>query len=191
MSRDCADRPGRHPMASHIRFILDRICPEWQDDPEMVDTPRRVAESLRELTRGYDPPDFTFTIFPTTYKGIVTIPDIPFNSLCAHHILPYIGKAHVGIIYNGKKLGLSKFIRGVQYWSARLTSQEELTQFIHKQLTNIMKPKGLAIVIEANHMCESLRGIKVPNVPTITAEYSGPFLKDSKTRDEFLRLIGK
>jgi len=193
MSRDCKDKPGRLPMTSHIRFILDRICPNWQDDPEMEETPRRVAESYRELTRGYDPPDFKFTLFPTTSKGMVVRRDIPFSSLCAHHLLPYVGKVHIGILYNGSKLGISKLVRGVQYWSARLTSQEELTLYILKELTKVVKPapKGVAVITEANHMCEALRGIKVPDVPTIIAEYSGPFMKDPKTRDEFLRLIGK
>jgi GTP cyclohydrolase I len=124
------------------------------------------------------------TTFPTTYQGMLVRDSIPFSSVCAHHIIPYIGVAHIGIIYDGRKLGLSKFIRAIQHWSAILSSQEELTQTIVEKFDSLLKPKGVIVVMTANHLCEAIRGIRVPNVATTTSWFSGAFEKH-ETRSEF------
>jgi len=177
-------------IAVHVENILNELDPNWSKDSEMEQTPIRVAKAWLELTKGYQKEDFKPTAFDTTYKGMVTRKDIPIYSICAHHMLPYVGKCHVGLICNGQKLGLSKIIRAVQHWSARFTSQEELTQYIVNKLNVLVKPLGVIVIIEAEHMCEALRGVRVANVPTITSWYIGAY-EDLVTRDEFLRLIGR
>ena len=171
-------------------LILSEIVPQCElATEECRETPGRSANAMLELLKGYQPPDFKFTTFPTNYKGMLVRAPIPFTSVCAHHVLPYTGHAYVGIIYNKKKLGISKIIRAVQYWAARLTSQEELTQFMVEQFDKIIKPKGVIVVLKAFHLCEGIRGVKVPNVETTTSWYVGVFEKDS-TRNEFYSLIG-
>jgi len=177
-------------IAVHVENILNELHPEWNEDSEMEETPIRVAKAWIELIRGYSKPDFNMTAFPTKVEGMLVRPDIPFTSICAHHMLPYSGKCHVGLIYKDKKLGISKIIRAVQYWSARFTSQEELTDYIANQFDIIIKPIGVMVVTEAYHTCESIRGVRVPNVPTKYAVIRGAF-KEIATRDEFYKLIGR
>jgi GTP cyclohydrolase I len=173
-----------------VELILTGITggDDWRTNPEMKDTPDRVMKSYLELTRGYDIPEFKLTAFPTTYKGMLTRGGIPFTSLCAHHMLPYIGTADVGIIYNKKKLGLSKIIRLIQHYSAKLTSQEELTDEIVEVVYKVSEPKGFILVLKAYHLCEACRGVRVPNVSTITASFRGVFEKQA-TRNEFYEQV--
>lgn len=161
---------------------------KWKNDPEMKDTPKRITDSLLELTRGYRELDFNVTIFPTTSRGIVIRSPIPFTSLCAHHMLPYSGVAHVGLIYKNKKYGLSKIIRLVQHYCARLTSQEELTDLLVDKFYECIPLKGCIVVLEAYHLCEACRGVRVPDVMTITESFKGVFKLDA-TRSEFYQRL--
>lgn len=144
---------------------------------EMQDTPRRVVKAYEELfeyilTKGNPP--FKVTVFPTNYNGIVAHKDIPFSSVCAHHLLPYFGFADYYYIPNGKKIGLSKIPRLIQYYSHQPTSQEELTQFIVKKLDEILQPSGSMLILRAYHTCESIRGVRI-NAETITSAITGIF----------------
>lgn len=163
-----------------LHIIVDQ---DW-DSEELERTPQRAAAGLLEMLRGYNKPDFKMTTFPTKYEGMVIKDSIPFASVCAHHIIPYVGIAHVGLIYKDRKLGISKIIRAVQHWSAVLSSQEELTQDIINNFVKLLDPKGVIVVMTANHFCEAIRGVKVPNVATTTSWFSGVF-KEVATRHEF------
>jgi GTP cyclohydrolase I len=156
-------------------------------DDELKNTPRRVKDSLMELTKAMrEPMDKNeMTAFPTTYKGMVVRKDIPFASLCAHHIIVYAGKVSIAYIPDKKKLGLSKIIRFVQHHTARLSSQEELTDLLADEFIKIVKPKGVMVVMSACHGCEGVRGVRVPNVPTVTASLRGLFMQQA-VREEAL-----
>ena len=172
-----------------IRDILATIgIPDT--DAETMATPLRVAKAWTEMLRGYEEPDFTATSFPTKFKGMVVRKGIPFTSLCAHHMIPYSGTVDIGIIYNSRKLGISKIIRLIQWKCARLSSQEELTEELVDMFNKIIKPKGVMIIMSAFHGCEACRGVKVGNVPTITSWFSGVF-KDTAPRAEFMTLISR
>lgn len=177
-------------LADIIAGLLREIQPNlnFKDDPELKNTPVRVAKAYAELLRGYKPLPFTMTTFPTTYKGMVGRKEIPITSMCAHHLLPYTGTCDFGIIYRHKKLGISKIIRAIQHWAARLTSQEELTDDIVQNFQKLMNPRGIIVIIRACHSCEGIRGVKVPNIPTITSSMTGAFSGDA-TRAEFFKLI--
>jgi GTP cyclohydrolase I len=181
--------PNEILVGNSIKMILNsmHIPP---NHPEFKRTPMRVASAWTEMMRGYKPPDFELTTFPTTYKGMVVRKGIPFISLCAHHIIPYSGTVDFGYIPNGNKLGISKIIRFVQWKSAVLSSQEELTQELCEDFNKMVKPKGVMVVMSALHGCEACRGVKVGNVPTITSWFMGVF-KDKEPREEFMFLIQK
>lgn len=155
-------------------------------------TPVRVTKSLRYLTQGYqmDPKEILKNaIFKEPYDEMVIVKDIEIFSLCEHHLLPFYGKAHVAYIPNGKIIGLSKLPRIVEVFSKRLQVQERLTTQIAECLMTALNPKGVAVVIEALHLCMSMRGVRKADAYTITSSMLGAFRKDVRSRSEFLSLI--
>ena len=166
------------------------------EDPQregFLKTPVRAAKAFQFLTHGYglNPEDILRSaLFNEDYKQIVVVKDIEIYSLCEHHLLPFFGKAHVGYIPNGKIVGLSKIPRVVDAYARRLQLQERLTAQIKDCLQEILNPIGVAVVIEAQHLCMSMRGIQKQNSVTTTSEFTGAFLKNANTRQEFMHLIG-
>ncbi|AAM72018.1 MAG TPA: GTP cyclohydrolase I FolE [Chlorobaculum sp.] len=166
------------------------------EDPEregLLLTPERVAKSLRFLTKGYrqDPEQLLKkAVFTESYDEMVLVKDIDIYSMCEHHMLPFFGKAHVAYIPDGKIVGLSKIPRVVEVFARRLQVQERLTQQIRDAIQNVLNPRGVAVVIEATHMCMVMRGVEKQNAVTTTSAMSGDFMTSQSTRSEFLRLIG-
>mgnify|MGYP001809633510 CR=1 FL=1 len=166
------------------------------EDPEregLLLTPERVSKSLRFLTKGYrqDPEQLLKkAVFTESYDEMVLVKDIDIYSMCEHHMLPFFGKAHVAYIPDGKIVGLSKIPRVVEVFARRLQVQERLTQQIRDAIQNVLNPRGVAVVIEATHMCMVMRGVEKQNSVTTTSAMSGEFMSNQSTRSEFLRLIG-
>lgn len=155
-------------------------------------TPVRVTKSMKYLTQGYQVDVrevLNNAIFKEPYDEMVIVKDIEIFSLCEHHLLPFYGKAHVAYIPNGKIIGLSKLPRIVEIFSKRLQVQERLTTQIAECLMEALNPKGVAVVIEALHLCMSMRGVKKSEAYTITSSMLGAFRKDPRSRSEFLSLI--
>jgi GTP cyclohydrolase I len=179
-------------LAFHYKAILGNLG----EDPEregLLKTPMRVAKAMDFLTHGYrqDPKAILESaLFHEDYKQIVVVKDIEIYSMCEHHMLPFFGKAHVGYIPNGTIVGLSKIPRVVECFARRLQLQERLTSQIKDCLQEVLNPIGVAVVIEAQHLCMSMRGIQKQNSVTTTSEFTGAFLKNENTRQEFMHLIG-
>lgn len=155
-------------------------------------TPLRVAKSMQFLTQGYtmDPKEILLSAkFKEDYRQMVVVKDIELFSLCEHHMIPFIGKAHVAYIPNGYITGLSKIARVVEAYSRRLQVQERLTTQIKEAINEALHPLGVAVVIEARHLCMSMRGVQKQNSVTTTSDFVGAFER-SETRAEFLQLIG-
>jgi len=155
-------------------------------------TPLRCAKSIQFLTDGYDmdPDEILKTaLFNEEYNQMVLIKDIELYSLCEHHLIPFFGKAHIAYIPNKKIVGLSKIPRIVDVFSRRLQVQERLTEEISECLEKNLKPEGVAVVIEASHLCMQMRGVQKQNAITTTSAFTGVFLKEEKTRLEFINLI--
>lgn len=159
------------------------------DDPHLSDTPRRVAVALREMLT---PPAFTPTTFPNDggYDELVLARDIPFSSLCQHHLLPFTGVAHVGYIPGERIIGLSKLARVVELFAHRLQVQERLTTQVADWLQQHLRPKGVGVVFRADHLCMSLRGVKARGAHTVTSSLQGLLRDDERSRAELLALIG-
>jgi len=156
-------------------------------------TPLRVAKSMQFLTQGYgaDPDQIiSQAMFKEDYSEMVIVKDIDVFSLCEHHLIPFIGKAHVAYIPNGYITGLSKIARVVEAYSRRLQVQERLTMQIRDCIESTLKPLGVAVVIEAKHLCMVMRGIQKQNSVTTTSAFTGGFLNSTTTREEFIHLIG-
>jgi GTP cyclohydrolase I len=168
------------------RFLLNETSP----DEEVLDnTPRRFAEAFRELMGAYDESS-KFTTFPSTCDEMVVVKDISFVTLCAHHLLPFMGHAHVGYIPTGRIAGLSKIARAVRGQARGLWAQEDLTMKIADVLEEVLQPKGVAVVMEAEHTCMAIRGVKADGSKTTTSAMRGAFReKDNNARLEFLGLI--
>ena len=166
------------------------------EDPEregLLKTPERVAKALSFLTRGYeqDPEELLRSaIFREEYRQMVLVKDIDIYSMCEHHMLPFFGKAHVAYIPDGTITGLSKIARVVETYAARLQVQERLTTQIRNCIQDNLKPLGVAVVIEAQHMCMQIRGVQKQNSVTTTSAFTGCFLSNLNTREEFIHLIG-
>ncbi|MFN8257862.1 MAG: GTP cyclohydrolase I FolE [Bacteroidales bacterium] len=165
------------------------------EDPEregLTDTPMRVAKAMQYLTHGYntDPAQvLKSAMFKEEYRQMVLVKDIELYSLCEHHMLPFFGKAHVAYIPNGYITGLSKVARVVEAFSRRLQVQERLTTQIRDCIHETLNPLGVAVVIEAQHMCMQMRGVQKQNSVTTTSAFTGAFLRTA-TREEFIHLIG-
>lgn len=157
----------------------------------LLKTPERVAKAWQYLTQGYDmnPVDIiNSAIFNEDHKEMVIVKNIELYSVCEHHMLPFFGKAHIGYLPNGKITGLSKFARVVDAFSRRLQVQERLTTQIMQCVQDTLQPHGVAVVIEAKHMCMMMRGVEKQNSVTTTSSFTGVF-EESTTRSEFIRLI--
>lgn len=180
-------------IAGHVKEIL-RLIGEDPDREGLLKTPERVAKALQFQTQGYAQNGEEIilqAIFDEEYKQMVIVRDIELYSLCEHHMLPFIGKAHVAYIPNGKITGLSKIARVVETFARRLQVQERLTVQIRNCIEESLHPLGVAVVIEAQHTCMSMRGVQKSNAITTTSAFSGIFLSSARTRNEFLNLIDR
>lgn len=165
------------------------------EDPERAGlqrTPERVAKSLRWLTRGYGQSVDEVIgdgVFDAEHDEMVIVKDIEVYSMCEHHLLPFYGKAHIAYIPDGRIVGFSKLPRIVEVFARRLQVQERLTDQIAHAIQDVLRPKGVGVVIEAAHLCMMMRGVEKQNSKTITSAVRGIFRNDPRTRDEFLRLV--
>lgn len=179
-------------LAVHYRKVIELLG----EDPTregLEKTPRRMARAMQFLTQGYqiDPMAILNSAkFKEEYRQMVLVKDIELYSMCEHHVLPFYGRAHVAYIPNGYITGLSKVARVVDAFARRLQVQERLTVQIRDCLQDGLNPLGVAVVIEAQHMCMQIRGVQKQNSVTTTSAFTGAFLKDIKTREEFMHLIG-
>lgn len=180
-------------LSEHYREILNLLG----EDPAregLLKTPERMAKSMCFLTQGYDqnPCEILLSAkFSEEYKQMVIVKDIELYSLCEHHVLPFYGKAHVAYVPNGYITGLSKIARVVEAFARRLQVQERLTVQIRDCIQQALDPLGVAVVIEANHMCMQMRGVQKQHSVTTTSAFTGIFLNQIQTRQEFIELIGK
>ena len=187
------DEKTTKELAGHVKAILELLG----EDPSregLQKTPERVAKAWQFLTQGYFQDGEAIVksdVFQEPYNHMVIVKDIELFSLCEHHMLPFIGKAHVAYIPNGEITGLSKIARVVETYARRLQVQERLTEQIRDCIQDSLHPLGVAVVIEAMHTCMSMRGVQKSNAITTTSAFSGIFLKSQKTRNEFLKLIEK
>jgi len=173
--------------------VLQQIVPDPQREG-LAKTPLRVAKSFEFLMEGYsfDPEEILASaVFHEDYRQMVLVKDIEVYSMCEHHLLPFFGKAHVAYIPDGKITGLSKIARVVDCFSRRLQVQEHLTMEIRDCIQKALAPMGVAVVIEAQHLCMMMRGVQKQNSITTTSAFTGIFLKDHRTREEFIHLIGE
>lgn len=178
-----------------ISSVYSDIIKNLGEDPNregLLKTPERVAKALQYLTKGYDqnPADILKgALFHEEYSEMVIVKDIEVYSLCEHHMLPFFGKAHVAYIPNGTIVGLSKIPRVIDAFARRLQVQERLTIEIRDCIQETLKPKGVAVVLECNHMCMQMRGVQKQNSSTTSSAFTGLFLKNDSTRKEFINLV--
>ena len=177
-------------LSEHYRQIL-MLLGENADREGLKQTPERVAKSMQFLLQGYEqnPEEILRSaMFKEDYRQMVIVKDIEIYSMCEHHMLPFIGKAHIGYIPNGYITGLSKIARVVDAYARRLQVQERLTTQIKECIQNTLNPLGVAVVIEAHHLCMQMRGVQKQNSTTTTSDFTGAFERVA-TREEFIRLI--
>jgi GTP cyclohydrolase I len=190
-AQDASVDARRSPIAPLVAQMLEALG----EDPRregLRDTPERVEDSLRWLTRGYATcveDVVAGAVFNEPHESMILVRDIEIYSLCEHHILPFFGKAHVAYLPNGKIIGLSKIPRLVDVFARRLQIQERLTDEIADALMRVLEPAGVGVVIEAYHLCMMMRGVEKQNSKAVTSALRGAFRDDHKTRDEFLRLV--
>ncbi len=188
---DANPEPANPVIASLVRNLLV----ELGEDPErdgLLKTPERVARSLAFLTRGYeiDPRDVVNNaLFDAEYDEMVVVRDVEIYSLCEHHMLPFFGRCHIAYLPDGKIVGLSKLARLADLYSRRLQVQERLTTQIATAISDILQPKGVGVVMEAQHLCMMMRGAEKQNSLATTSCMLGRFKTDARTRSEFLSLI--
>lgn len=181
----------REAIEEAVEVILENLG----EDPRregLVKTPHRVAKALEFLTEGYhkNPKEILEkALFSSSNDEMVLVRDIEFYSLCEHHMLPIIGRAHVAYIPDGKVVGLSKIPRVVNLYARRLQIQEQMTEQIADAISDVIHPKGVAVVVHARHMCMEMRGVEKINSTTVTSALRGLFKKDIRTRNEFYDLI--
>ncbi len=186
------DRPTREQAEAAVRTLIAYIG----DDPAregLLDTPKRVIGAYEELYRGYTevPAEVLDRTFSETaaYDDLVLVRDIGFNSHCEHHMMPFTGKAHVAYMPVGRVVGLSKLARLVEVYARRLQTQEHMNSQIATAIEEILKPKGVAVMIEAEHTCMSLRGVEKPGALTVTTQFRGSFRDDPNEQLRFVSLI--
>ena len=188
---DQFDEDTTKKLAFHYKEIL-KLIGEDAGREGLQDTPVRVAKAIQFLTQGYhqNPKEIIRSaMFQEDYKQMVLVKDIEIYSLCEHHMIPFIGKAHVAYIPDGRIMGLSKVARVVESFARRLQVQERLTMQIKNAIQEALNPLGVAVVIEAKHLCMAMRGVQKQNSVTTTSDFTGAFLTNLKTREEFLHLI--
>jgi len=193
---DIAVEPAKVSDLSAASFedLVAEMILRLGDDPEregMRKTPKRVAKSLAFLTEGYRkrPQEVVGdALYEQSHQNMVLVKDIELYSLCEHHLLPFFGKAHIAYIPDGHILGLSKLARLVEVYARRFQVQERLTEQIAQAVWETTRPQGVAVIVEAYHLCMMMRGVQKQNSKTITSAMRGAFLEDQRTRDEFLRL---
>ncbi len=179
-----------------ISGLIHSLLKELGEDPGrdgLIKTPDRVASAMRYFTSGYEvtPHDvLNDALFDVEYDEMVLVKDIDFYSLCEHHMVPFFGRMHVGYIPSGKVVGLSKIPRLVDVFSRRLQVQERLTTQVAEALEEVLQPKGVGVVCESKHLCMMMRGVEKQNSFAITSSLRGEFQTESKTRAEFMGLIG-
>ena len=179
------------PLSGLVRELLEQLG----EDPErdgLQRTPERVAKALRFFTEGYgqDPRSIlNNALFEVSYDEMVLVKDVDFYSLCEHHVIPFFGRVHVAYIPNGRVVGLSKIPRLVEMFARRLQVQERLTVEIAETIEKVLRPRGVAVVVEAIHLCMMMRGVEQQNAFAITSSMRGDFKSDSKTRSEFMELL--
>ena len=190
--QECFSEERVRQLMAHYRAILELLG----EDPEregLIKTPERVAKAMCFLMQGYqqNPKEILLSAkFREEYKQMVLVKDIELYSMCEHHMIPFYGKAHVAYIPNGYITGLSKIARVVEAFARRLQVQERLTVQIRDCIQEALNPMGVAVVIEASHMCMQMRGVQKQNSATTTSAFTGVFLSNTKTREEFIHLIG-
>jgi len=177
-------------IASAVREIIDGIGEDSGRDG-LIDTPRRIAEMYAELFSGLqqDPREGLATSFDESHKEMVVLKNIPFYSLCEHHFLPFHGQAHVGYVPEGRIVGVSKLARVVDILARRPQMQERLTSQVADTIMDTLSPDGVAVVIEAEHLCMTMRGVQKPGAVMITSAIRGGFRRRGVTRAEFLSLV--
>ena len=187
-------RPSREEVESAVRTLIS-----WAgDDPDregLLETPSRVAKAFGEFFAGYtqDPEAVLAKTFDDVagYDEMVTLTDIPLHSFCEHHMVPFTGHAHVAYLPDQRVVGLSKIGRVVDIYAQRLQIQEKLTVQVATAIQSVLRPRGVAVVIEAVHQCMTARGVRKPGTKTVTSRMVGEFRENEKTRREFLSLIGR
>jgi GTP cyclohydrolase I len=187
-------RPSREEAEAAVSVLI-----RWAgDDPNregLGDTPSRVVRSYQEFFAGYDkdPEEILRTTFEETdgYDEMVVLRDINFVSHCEHHMVPVIGKAYVAYLPDKRVVGISKLVRVVEAYAKRLQIQEKMTAQIANAINDVLKPKGVAVVVEAEHQCMTTRGVEKPGVSMVTSTMLGAFRDDPSTRKEFLAIIGR
>src|SRR5262245_13682597 len=188
-------RKGESTYNRGMQDLIRQLLAELGEDPSregLVNTPRRVEKALRFLTSGYDAnidEVLNGALFTVDYNEMVIVKDVDFYSLCEHHLLPFFGKCHVAYIPTTKVIGLSKIPRLVDVFSRRLQVQERLTNQIANTILETIQPMGVAVVMEATHLCMSMRGVEKQNSFAVTSAMLGTFRSDPRTRSEFLELI--
>jgi GTP cyclohydrolase I len=184
---------GGGQLEEAVRMLLSEIG----EDPQrggLLGTPERVRRMYAELAAGYrtDPDELiNGAVFAVDYDEMVVVRDIEFFSLCEHHLLPFYGRAHVGYLPHGRVIGLSKIPRVVDMFAHRLQIQERMTQQIAELLMKRLEPKGVGCVVEASHLCTMMRGVRKQGATMVTSAMLGTFRRDGRTRNEFLKLIGR
>jgi GTP cyclohydrolase I len=179
---------------ARIEKAVGEILLAVGEDPKregLEGTPKRVANMYAELLAGmqHDPKEHVTSVFHESYDEIVLLRDVPFYSVCEHHMMPFIGKTHIAYLPDGKVLGVSKLARIVDCFARRLQVQERLTSQVADFLMGNLKPKGVAVVIEASHSCMTIRGIKKPGSVMVTSALRGIFIRDPRSRSEVLGLM--
>ena len=188
---DIYDQKRIEELMVHYREIL-RLLGEDPEREGLIKTPERVAKAMSFITKGYAQDPIAIlrsAMFKEEYQQMVLVKDIELFSVCEHHMLPFIGKAHVAYIPNGHITGLSKIARVVECFARRLQVQERLTVQIRDSIQQALNPLGVAVVIEASHTCMQMRGVEKQRSVTTTSAFTGVFLSDPRTRDEFMQLI--
>ena len=190
-------RKPRKPSRKQAEKAIETLLLWAGEDPRregLVDTPKRVAEAYRDWFSGYqeNPVQFLKRTFEEVegYDEMIVLRDIEFESHCEHHMAPIIGRAHVGYLPRSKVVGISKLARVVEAFARRFQVQEKMTAQIANCIEDVLKPKGVGVVIEATHQCMTTRGIHKAGVSMVTSQMIGTFRKDARTRAEFLRMIG-
>jgi GTP cyclohydrolase IA len=190
--RKLRKKPSRDEVEAAVRTLL-----LWTgDDPDregLLDTPKRVAKAFKELFGGYDqnPREELERVFEEVdgYDDMVLVRDIPFHSHCEHHMVPFIGKAHIAYFPQGGVVGLSKLARVVDIYARRLQTQEAMSAQIVECIDDVLKPRGLAVMLEAEHMCMAMRGIQKQGVSTVTTQFTGVFRDDPAEQMRFFTML--